>query len=302
MFHLKLTIRDITRTYKNKVAIDHVSAELTAGVYGLIGPNGAGKTTFMRMLADVLKPSQGSIQINNEDIRIMDHRYRELIGYLPQDCEFYSYFTANRFLKYVSALKGLDEKQALVKIDEMLHLVNLSNEKNKKIGSFSGGMKRRLGIAQALLNDPKILILDEPTSGLDPKERVRFRNLLSDISADRIVILSTHIISDIEYIAKEVLVLKEGKLIIQEAPETILNELNNKVWHVTVPANEMDLLEQRFTVGNLMRKGKEVEARIISDTKPAPTAIVQTPRLEDIYLYYFGEGQGDYSNELEVLK
>lgn len=299
---MKLTISGLSRTYKDKAAIDDVSAELTAGVYGLVGPNGAGKTTLMRMLADVLKPSQGTIQLDDEDIRFMDYRYRELIGYLPQDCEFYSYFTANRFLKYVSALKGLNEKHAKGKIDDLLRLVNLSKEKHKKIDNFSGGMKRRLGIAQALLNDPKVLILDEPTSGLDPKERVRFRNLLSDISEDRIVILSTHIISDIEYIAKEVLVLKEGKLIIQETPEKILHKLNDKVWHVTVPAHEINLLEQRFTVGNLMRKGKEVEARIISETKPLPTAVVQTPRLEDIYLYYFGESLDEYDEEMEAFK
>lgn len=293
MFCLKVTIDHVSKMYKDKVAINDVSAELTSGVYGLIGPNGAGKTTLMRMLADVLKPSSGRIMADGEDIKQLDDLYRALIGYLPQDCGFYSYFTAYRLLQYVAALKGLNRHDADRKIDELLHLVNLTKEKHKKIGTFSGGMKRRLGIAQALLNDPKFLILDEPTAGLDPKERVRFRNLLSEISGDRIVLLSTHIISDIEYIAKEVLILKNGQLLKQESPQSILNELNGKVWHVTVPAIELHKLEQHYTVGNVLRKGQEIEARVISDTAPAPTAVLQTPRLEDIYLCYFGEISGD---------
>jgi ABC-2 type transport system ATP-binding protein len=293
MLRLNLNIEHLTRTYKDKTAVDDVSAQLTAGIYGLIGPNGAGKTTLMRMLASVLNPSSGTIYLDDEDIQTMDYRYRDLIGYLPQECGFYHYYTAYRFLKYIAALKGLNKHQAAPKIDELLELVNLTNEKNKKIASFSGGMKRRLGIAQALLNDPKILILDEPTAGLDPKERVRFRNLLSDISGDRIVILSTHIITDIEYIAKEVLILKDGKLMKQEAPESILNELRDKVWQVTATASEIQRLEQKYTIGNILRKGQDIEARIISDTRPASNAVQQTPRLEDIYLYYFGENPAE---------
>ena len=286
---MKLTIQNITRTYKDKRAVDDVSCELTPGVYGLIGPNGAGKTTLMRMLADVLKPSRGEIAVNGENIRTLDERYRDLIGYLPQDCGFYGYFTACRFLQYMSTLKGISKRKADRKIDELLQLVNLSEHKHHKIGKFSGGMKRRLGIAQALLNDPKILILDEPTSGLDPKERVRFRNLLSDISGERIVILSTHIISDIEYIAKEVLLLKDGKLVKQEAPETILQELQGKVWMITAPAGELPELERSYIIGNLQRRGQQIEARVISDRVPANAAAMQPPRLEDIYLYYFGD-------------
>lgn len=286
---VKLTIDHLSRTFKGKVAINDISTELTRGVYGLIGPNGAGKTTFMRMLADVLRPTGGDICLNGISIRQLKERYRDVIGYLPQDCGMYPYFTAYRFLSYMAALKGLNRDTAERKIHELLALVNLSEQTYLKIGKFSGGMKRRLGIAQALLNDPKVLILDEPTAGLDPKERVRFRNLLSDISGDRIVLLSTHIITDIEYIAKEVLILKDGAIIRQESPDAILGELMGKVWQINVPASRLAELERQYVIGNLQRKGDQIEARIISDHPVVAGGTPQPPRLEDIYLYYFGE-------------
>lgn len=286
--NLKLTFNNVTRSYKTKIAIDKLTCELTPGVYGLIGLNGAGKTTLLRMLADVLKPTSGEILLNGVRITLLNDRYRDLLGYLPQECGFYSYFTVHRFMLYMSSLKGIHKHQMGPKIDQLLKLVNLKEHQHKKIGKLSGGMKRRLGIAQALLNDPKILILDEPTAGLDPQERVRFRNLLSDISGDRIIILSTHIITDIEYIAREVLLLKDGKLVKQERPEYILKELENMVWTIYIPTSELPEISSKYIVGNLQRNDLEIEARIISSQKPPYHAEQQVPRLEDIYLYYFG--------------
>jgi ABC-type multidrug transport system ATPase subunit len=190
---------------------------------------------------------------------------------------------------YISALKGIDKNAASRKSMELLRMVNLEDEADKKIGGFSGGMRQRLGIAQSLLNDPKILILDEPTSGLDPKERIRFRNLISQISGDRIIILSTHIVSDIEYIAKEVMLLKEGKLIEKSGPESLVKKLIGKVWSANIPEEALLELEKEYKIGNVVRREDGVEVRIISDTKPVFNAVPQQPRLEDMYLYYFDE-------------
>lgn len=208
-----LTIKQISKNFGDKIALHEIDLEFTAGVYGILGANGSGKTTLMRILASVMKPSTGNVLLDGQDVTMMDHQYRELIGYLPQHVGLYKNFSAEKFLKYIASLKGLSKMGTEEKVNEVLDLVGLFEHRKEKVGKFSGGMKRRVGIAQALLNDPKILIVDEPTAGLDPKERIRFRNLLSKISTNRIVLLSTHIVSDIEFIAKEVLILKEGRLI-----------------------------------------------------------------------------------------
>ncbi|MDQ0253558.1 ABC-type multidrug transport system ATPase subunit [Evansella vedderi] len=286
---MRLTIENLSKEYKEKKAVCGFSGELTDGVYALLGPNGAGKTTLMRMLADILKPSSGRILYNGRDISLMGDDYRDILGYLPQEFGLYKNFTTERFLMYFASLKGLDKNQAKSRVNEVLALVNLTEERKRKTGTFSGGMKRRLGIAQALLNDPKILIVDEPTAGLDPKERIRFRNLLSEISGERIVLLSTHIVSDIEYIAKEILLLKEGELIQRNDVEGLLELMGGKVWKVTVTQEELGSLQKTFKVGNIHRKASGIELRIVSGDRPLPNATEVQPSLEDVYLYYFDE-------------
>lgn len=287
---MKLTIDNVSKSFKKKVALQNFSAELTNGVYGLLGPNGSGKSTLMRILADISKPTSGRVLFNDFDISLMDDGYRDILGYLPQEFGVYKNFTAKRFLMYFSSLKGLDKAFAKQRVAEVLELVNLSDNKKQKLGTFSGGMKRRLGIAQALLNDPKILIVDEPTAGLDPQERIRFRNLLSEISSDRIVLISTHIVPDIEYIAKEILLLKEGELLQQSTLEELLHQVQGKVWTIDVTQDELRHIQKEFKVGNIQRQGSNIQCRIVHDGLPLVHAEETTATLEDVYLYFFNEG------------
>ncbi|MGM0900376.1 MAG: ABC transporter ATP-binding protein [Bacillota bacterium] len=283
---MNLTVDNVSKNFGNKTALDHINLEFTTGVYGILGANGSGKTTLMRILASVIKPSSGQVFFNGQDAVIMDHQYRELIGYLPQHVGLYKNFTAEKFLKYVATLKGLSKGEAQEKVDEVLALVGLLDHRKGKVGKFSGGMKRRVGIAQALLNDPRILIVDEPTAGLDPKERIRFRNLISKISTNRIVLLSTHIVSDIEFIAKEILVLKDGQLIEKETPQKLLKGIEDKVWTAFVSEAEISNFQSKYKVGNIARAQEKFQLRIISDSKPHVDAKNEVPNLEDLYLYY----------------
>jgi ABC-2 type transport system ATP-binding protein len=289
VFHLKLTIENITKTFGDKSALNDINLELTTGVYGILGANGSGKTTLMRILASVMKPSSGRVFLNGQNIVDMNEKYREQIGYLPQHVGYYKNFTAEKFLKYIAALKGLPTEETNGKVEEVLDLVGLTENRRKKIGGLSGGMKRRIGIAQALLNDPKILIVDEPTAGLDPKERIRFRNLLSKISTNRIVLLSTHIVSDIEFIAKEVLILKEGQLVKKETPQTLLKGIEDKVWTLVINESEIPRFQAEYKVGNIARIDDKFQLRILSDDQPQQNAQQDVPNLEDLYLYYFDE-------------
>lgn len=286
---MELTIQNISKQFKELVAVNQFTAELSCGVYGLLGPNGAGKTTLLRMLADILRPTSGIIRLNGQDIRTMEERYRDVLGYLPQQFGYYRQFTGRRFLMYIAALKGLEKRAAATKIEEVLQLVGLGYEADSKIKSYSGGMRQRLGIAQALLNDPKVLILDEPTAGLDPTERIRFRNILSEMSANRIILLSTHIVSDIEYVAKDVLLMKQGYLLKQDRLVSLLKELKESVWKVTVDENQLPVLKQRYKIVNILRRDSGVEVRILSPDKPLLTAQPVTAGLEDLYLHYFNE-------------
>lgn len=287
---MNLTIENVSKVFDDREALDSINLEFTTGVYGILGANGSGKTTLMRILASVMKPSSGRVLLDGQDISVLDYRYRDVIGYLPQHVGLYKNFTAEKFLLYIATLKGLSKEDAKAKVAETLELVGLVEHSKKKVGKFSGGMKRRVGIAQALLNDPKILIVDEPTAGLDPKERIRFRNLLSKISTNRIVLLSTHIVSDIEFIAKEVLILKSGKLIQKQPPQSLLKGIEEKVWSVTVDTeSEITKFQSIYKVGNIARVGGKFELRILSDVKPHFNAVNERPNLEDLYLYYFDE-------------
>ena len=286
---MELCIDRLTKQYGHKLAVDRVDLELHRGVYGLLGANGAGKTTLMRMLCGILTPTSGEIRWGGREIGSLGEEYRSLLGYLPQDFGYYPEFTAEKFLLYLAALKGIGKVQAGQKMLELLELVGLSEERKHKIRTFSGGMKQSLGIAQALLNDPEILILDEPTAGLDPKERVRFRNLISACARDRIVLLSTHIVSDVEYIAGEILIMKEGRLIHRGAPDAITHEIDGKVWECRVDPARAEELCSRYNVGNLKNVGNKTILRIIKDEKPMEEAVPAEASLEDLYLYYFQE-------------
>ena len=284
---MQLTLDRLTKQYGSKIALDRINAIFEPGIYGLLGANGAGKTTMMRLICDILKPTSGEVTFNGTNIREMGESYRAVIGYLPQDFGYYPNFTAMNFLLYMASLKGLNPRYAKEKSLELLETLNLSEVKDKKIKTLSGGMKQRLGIAQAFLNDPQILILDEPTAGLDPKERVKFRNLISSFAENKIVILSTHIVTDVEYIADEILMIKNGTLLKKGAENDIIQEISGKVWECRVTRQEADFIENNFTVCNSKMENGEAILRIVSDKKPCSTAVLVSPCLEDLYLYYF---------------
>ena len=281
----ELELVNVQKSFKEKIAVKDTSVCLKHGIYGLLGENGAGKTTLMRMICGILEPTQGSILCDGMRIQEMGGAFRSLLGYLPQDFGYYDDFSAYRFLHYMAALKAIPEEYAKNKIDELLEIVDLTAVKDKKLKTFSGGMIRRIGIAQALLNNPEILILDESTSGLDPKERVRFRNIISSLGKNRIIILSTHIVSDVEYIADSIMIMKNGKMIRTGTEEELAEEVKNCVWKCLVPEKEAMELNERYIVSNLKNQGDKVELRIVSKEKPIPDAEPLEVTLEDIYLY-----------------
>ena len=285
---MELRTIELTKQYGSKTAVDHLNITLSNGVYGLLGANGAGKTTLMRLLCDIQTPTSGKITLDGKNTSELGEKYRNLLGYLPQHFGYYPDFTALDFLLYVATLKGLNQKQAKKKATELLEAVALTKESRRKIKTFSGGMKQRLGIAQAMLNNPYILILDEPTAGLDPKERVRFRNLISAFSKDRIVILSTHIVSDVEFIAEEIIMMKSGQILHFGKPQEITEEINGQVWECTVPSNRAEQYTKTLNVSNLRNTETNCTVlRVIADRSPMENAIQVRPTLEDLYLFYF---------------
>lgn len=286
---MELKIQSVSKTYRNKQVLNDISLTFSEGIYSFLGANGSGKTTLMRIILNVLRPTSGTIEWNGKEITSLGENYRELIGYVPQTIGFYPNMKVKSFLEYVGTLKGIDKKVLPEKIEYWLRQVNLYEERNQKISKLSGGMKQRVGIAQAMLNDPKVVVLDEPTAGLDPKERIRFRSLIAGLSVNRIILYTTHIASDLEGLTDYVCILKKGKLEQLDRPEEVLRTLENKVWEVLVTPGELDNVQAEYKVGAIEKTGGNIRLRIYHDMKPFPQAVMKEPTLEDIYLYYFRE-------------
>ena len=287
---MELKLDRLTKQFGAKIAVDRVSATLIPGVTGLLGPNGAGKTTLMRMVCDVLRPTSGQILLDGTDAGTLGDEYRAMLGYLPQDFGYYPDFTALDFMRYMATLKGFGNRDGQIRSMELLEEVGLASDARRKIKTFSGGMKQRLGIAQAMINDPAILVLDEPTSGLDPKERVRFRNLIAGFAQDKIVILSTHIVSDVEFIAGRILVMNNGAFVMDGAPDQVVSQAADKVWECHVEAGEAEHMSTLMTVANVRYStdGRAV-VRVVADDAPTVDAYNVEPTLEDLYLHVFSD-------------
>lgn len=283
---MKIEIKNLTKTYGNNTALNNLTMTFNEGIYGILGPNGSGKTTLINLLTDNVKRTNGEILANEKDILDLGSKYRNLIGYMPQQQALYKDFSAYMYLKYMCSVKGIKHNEEL--IHTMLAKVNLSDVKNSKTGTFSGGMKQRLLFAQALLNDPKILILDEPTAGLDPKERINFRNMLAELSKDKIILLATHIVSDIECIADEVILLKKGRLVKKDTPENLMNSISSKVFEIRGLKEELLSLQHSVGLGNIIHDQNGISLRIVTDNpKENYIPVKNNISLEDVYLYYF---------------
>ena len=290
---MQLCMNNISKRFGDFAAVDDVTLTMTHGVYGLLGVNGAGKTTLMRMLCTLLAPSAGTITYDGCDIFAMDADYRDLLGYLPQEFGFYPDFSVRDYLRYIATLKGVRPVVARDRVERLIRQVGLEKVATRKMKRLSGGMKRRAGIAQAMLNDPRILILDEPTAGLDPNERIRFRNLISELAEDRLVLLSTHIVSDVEYIADEIWLMNEGHILAQGSADALIRAMRDDVWRVTVPRGDVSGYMARFKVANIKSSTDGAELRIVSSVRPTPDAVQEAPTLEDVFLYHFGEAGGE---------
>ena len=290
---MELEMNNLTKKFGDFTAVKQLNLSMTRGVYGLLGKNGAGKTTFMRMLCTLLTPTEGNILCDGRDIFKMEGEYRKLLGYLPKDFGFYPEFTVRDYLLYIASIKGLPSAVAKKRTKELLAAVGLEKYAGRKMKKLSGGMKRRAGIAQAMMNHPKILILDEPTAGLDPNERIRFRNLISEFSEDRLVLLSTHIVSDVEYIANDIWLMNEGEIVRQGTPKQITESMKQKVWECLVEKRAVPLLARQYKISNMKADTQGVQVRVIAGEKPAEYAKEAVPSLEDAFLYYFGEEAGD---------
>ncbi len=286
---MRLQINNLTKRYGQKTALNNFTYEFSDGIYGLLGPNGAGKSTLMKIITQIIEQTSGEIVADGRKIKKHDREYRKLLGFMPQQQAIYPDFTLTRFLFYMAALKGLTKKQAAPQISELIKRVNLEDCAKMKLGGFSGGMKQRALLAQALLGEPKIIILDEPTAGLDPKERISLRNLIAETAFDKIVIIATHVVPDVEYISKEVLLLKDGQIIDSGAPSDICKAIDNKVAELQIEQSRLDEIQGKMKIASLSRDGDKILARVISDTEPDGNYHTVKPTLEDLYLYHFGE-------------
>lgn len=282
---MKLSIEKVGKKYRGDFwGLRDFTLDLGPGVLGLLGPNGAGKSTLMRILATITRPTEGRVTWNGEDIARTPDGLRSVLGYLPQDFGVYPNLNAVEFLEYIAAVKGIDAKAARRRIEELLVLVNLTEARKRPLGGYSGGMRQRIGIAQALLNDPRLLIVDEPTVGLDPEERVRFRNLLSDLGGERIVLLSTHIVSDVEATATDIAVVDRGRLLAHAEPEELLRGVEGRVWEWVLPGAELPAAREQWKISSTFRRADGVHARVVSTVPPSPEAVPVAPTLEDAYL------------------
>jgi len=295
---MHLAIEHASKRYGGEVwGLRDFTLALEPGVLGLLGPNGAGKSTLMTIVATITQPTEGRVLWNGTDIADDPDEIRSVLGYLPQDFGVYPNLNAVEFLEYMAAIKGLSARRARRRVEELLDLVHLGPEvRRRPVGGYSGGMRQRVGIAQALLNDPQLLIVDEPTAGLDPHERVRFRNLLSDLAGERIVILSTHIVTDVEAVATDIALIANGRLVNHARPETLLRIVEGKAWEVVVPSDELAALKERAIVSSTARRSDGVHARVVADEPPDESAVAEEPTLEDAYLHvissYRDNGRG----------
>lgn len=289
-----LSIQNVTKQYSNSfTALSNFNLEIDHGIIGLLGANGAGKSTLMKMIATISKPTKGIILWKGKDINKNGDELRQDLGYLPQDFGVFPNLNATEFLKYMAALKGMNMKKAKTRIEELISLLNLSGAAKINIGSYSGGMKQRVGIAQALLNDPKLLVVDEPTVGLDPNERMNFRNLINSLAKDRIVILSTHIVSDVEASAEKIAILNKGKLICFCKTDELLTFLEGNVWECSVAEKDLEDIKNKYITGNISRKNNEMVIRVISEFQPTKAATPVQPTIEDAYIYHTHGKAGD---------
>lgn len=289
---MKLLLDNVNKKYGNKYALEDLTIEFTNGVYGILGANGAGKTTLINIVTGILQQTSGQVKLDSRDIKEMGTEYLNRIGYLPQYPQFYPNFRVKEFLMYMCSIKDVPKKKAKEILPEIIEKVNLQEHVDKKIGELSGGMRQRLGIAQAILNDPDILILDEPTAGLDPGERIRFRNIISNIAKNRMVLISTHIVSDIEYIANQIVILQEGRLNRMGTVEQLCNSIRGRVWEVNVKETVAVELMKKYLTSNVKRINENVLIRMISENKPIEGARLSEPQLEDVFLTVFGEQAG----------